>query len=252
MTISPHRYIYSNISTDMYIINISISQTCMRPRTGSFGVIIIAGGNSSRLKVNKVFLRIRREPLICETVRTASAITKKIVVAIGSQDQEEKFTPILPSWVKIVKDTKEEKAALYGIFTGLRSIETDYAAVLAVDLPFVNVEVIQMLYREAEGYDIALPKWPNGDIEPTYAVYRVSTSRKAFCEAIEAGGIRIVHAINRLGKINYVPVKRLRSVDKSLRCFINVNTEEDLEKVREIMRNELILRDHQMTKQNPI
>ncbi|MCL4436311.1 MAG: hypothetical protein M1503_02970 [Thaumarchaeota archaeon] len=47
-----------------------------------------------------------------------------------------------------------------------------------------------------------------------------------------------MHAINRLEKINYVPVEQLRSVDKPLRCFINVNTEADLEKVREILRNE--------------
>jgi molybdopterin-guanine dinucleotide biosynthesis protein A len=209
----------------------------VRSIPSSLGAIIIAGGKSSRLKVNKAFLKIRSEPLISEVVRVTSAMTKNIIVSIGSQDQEEKFADVLPSWVKIVKDTKDEKAALYGIFTGLRFIETDYAAVLAVDLPFVNIEVIRMLHREAEGYDLALPAWPNGDIEPTYAVYRVSTSRKAFHDAIEADGIRIVHAINRLGKINYVHVEQIQSVDRSLHCFINVNTKADLEKVKKILHN---------------
>ncbi len=204
------------------------------------GVIVLAGGRSSRLKVNKVFLNIRGEPLISGIVRVASNVTDRIVVAIGSQDDEEKFAEVLPGRVKIAKDTTEEKAALYGVFTGLKAIETDYAAVLASDLPFVNSEVIRMLYYESRGFDLAIPRWPNGDIEPLYAVYHVSTSRDAFSDAIENGEVRIRDGIKRLEKINYVPVERFRSLDESLHCFLNINTATDLEKVNNILCKERI------------
>lgn len=207
-------------------------------KSDNFGVIILAGGRSSRLKVNKVFLNIRREPLICEIVRVASEVTEKVVVTIGKHDQEEKFAEILPSWVKIARDTTEEKAALYGVLTGLKSIETRYTAVLAADLPFVNTNIIRILYREAEGFDLAIPRWPNGDIEPLYAVYQVSAAQKAFSETVESGIVRMRDAINRFGNVNYVPVEHLRSADKSLHCFINLNTVNDLERVRAIMQAE--------------
>ncbi len=204
----------------------------------TLGVIILAGGKSSRLKANKVFLKIRCEPLISEIVRVASDVTESIVVAIGSRDDEEEFAAILPGRVKIVKDTVDEKAALYGVLTGLRAAETDFAAVLAADLPFVNSEVIRILSYEAQDFDLAIPEWPNGNIEPLYAVYRVASSRRAFSDAIETGGVRIQDAIDRLEKVNYVPVDRFLHVDKSLRCFFNVNTKADLERVRSILREE--------------
>lgn len=201
-------------------------------------MIVLAGGKSSRLRVNKVFLNIRGEPLLSEVVRVASDVTESIILAIGSGDDEEEFAAILPGRVKIVKDTAEEKAALYGVFTGLQAVETDFAVVLAADLPFVNSEVIRILSYEARGFDLAVPKWPNGDIEPLYAVYRVTSSRKAFSDAIEAGGVRIRDAIDRLEKVNYVPVDRFLQVDKLLRCFINVNTKADLEMVTTILQEE--------------
>ncbi len=214
----------------------------------NFGVIILAGGRSSRLKVNKVFLNIRREPLISEMVRVASEVAENVVVTIGNQDQEEKFSEILPSWVKIARDSTEEKAALYGVLTGLKSIETKYTAVLAADLPFANPKIIRILYREAEGFDLAIPRWPNGDIEPLYAVYRVSAAQKAFSETVESGVVRMRDAINRFGKINYVPVEQLRSADKSLHCFINLNTAADLERVKAICRQRRIRPRHLPTK----
>ncbi|MCL5319188.1 MAG: molybdenum cofactor guanylyltransferase [Thaumarchaeota archaeon] len=207
-------------------------------KPSTLGVIVLAGGKSSRLRVNKVFLKIRCEPLISEVIRVASDVTESIVLAIGSRDDEEEFAAILSGRVKIVKDTVEEKAALYGVFTGLQAVETDFAAVLAADLPFVNSEVIRILNYEAQGFDLAIPKWPNGDIEPLYAVYRVAASRRAFGDAIGAGGVRIRDAIDRLEKVNYVPVNRFLQVDNSLRCFININTAADLEKVRTILREE--------------
>ena len=207
-------------------------------KSGGLGVVILAGGKSSRLKVNKVFLKIRYEPLISEIVRVVSEVAENVVVTIGKQDQEEKFAEILPRWVKIAKDTTDEKAAIYGVLTGLRAVETDYTAILAADLPFVNSEVIRMLHREVEGFDLAIPRWPNGDIEPLYAVYRVLAAQKAFYDTVESGAVRIRDAVNRLEKINYVPVEQFLSVDKSLRCFVNVNTPTDLERVKIILRAE--------------
>lgn len=207
-------------------------------KPASLGVVILAGGRSSRLRVNKVFLKIRSEPLISEIVKAALEVAGKVVVTIGKQDQEEKFAEILPKRVKIAKDITEDKAALYGVLTGLRAIETIYTAILASDLPFVNPEVLRILHREAEGFDLAIPRWPSGDVEPLYAVYRVSAAQKAFHDTVESGSVRMRDAINRLGRINYVPVELLQSVDKSLHCFINLNTAADLERVRAIMQAE--------------
>lgn len=202
----------------------------------SLGVIILAGGRSSRLKHNKVFLNIRGEPLIKHVVQVASEASKNIVLAIGKQDREEDYTSILPRWVNIAKDITEEKAALFGILTGLKAIKTDYTAVLAADIPFINSEVIRRLHREAEGFDLAIPSWPNGDIEPLYAVYKVSTALRVFRDVVKAGRIRIRDAIEKLERVNYVSVEKFRYADPSLHCFLNINTQADLDLVEDLLR----------------
>jgi molybdopterin-guanine dinucleotide biosynthesis protein A len=201
------------------------------------GVIILAGGTSSRLKSNKVFTTIRGEPLIIRVVRASSEVSQNIVVAIGKKDKEEDFK-ILPSGIRVARDTRNKKAALYGALTGFRATPTEYAVVLAADLPFVNTEVIRILHHEAKGLNLAIPRWPNGNIEPLYAVYRVSAARGSFDSAVEEGAVRIKDAINRMGNVNYVPVKRFQTADPSLRCFVNVNTEADLEEAESILRKQ--------------
>ncbi len=203
---------------------------------GSLGIIILAGGRSRRMNCNKVFLEIRGEPLIRRVVRMASEVSRKMVVAIGMQDRVEDFTSILPEWVSVVRDTNEDKAALFGVLTGLESIKADYAVVLAADLPFVNPEVIRRLHREAEGFDLAIPSWSDGDIEPLYAVYKVSSARIVFKEAVRVGEVRMRDAIKRLKRANYVSVEKFRDVDPLLRCFMNINTPENLRMVEDVLR----------------
>lgn len=199
------------------------------------GVVILAGGRSSRMGRNKVFLEIGGEPLIRRVVRVASEVSREIVVTIGIRDRVEDFTSILPKWVSVARDTNEDKAALFGVLTGLEYIKVDYAAVLAADLPFVSSEVVKRLHREAEGFDLAIPSWSDGNIEPLYAVYKVSSALQVFEEVVKAGEVRMRDVINRLKRVNYVSVEKFRDVDPLLRCFLNINTPEDLRKVEDML-----------------
>jgi len=202
---------------------------------GNLGVIILAGGKSSRMQSNKVFLKIKGEPLVKHVVRVTSRISNHIILAIGKHDREENYASILPKSVKITRDKTEKKAALYGMITGLETIETDYAVILAVDTPFININVIKQLQIEAQGFDVAIPVWPNGNIEPLYAVYNVATTIWAFKKAVEEGENRIKDVINKLKHINYVSVENFKDLDANLNCFFNINTPKDFKIAEQIL-----------------
>ena len=202
---------------------------------GNLGVIILAGGKSSRMQSNKVFLKIKGEPLVKHVVRVTSRISNHIILAIGKHDKEENYASILPKSVKIIHDKTEKKAALYGMITGLETIETDYAVILAVDTPFININVIKQLQIEAQGFDVAIPVWPNGNIEPLYAVYNVATTIWAFKKAVEEGENRIKDVINKLKHINYVSVENFKDLDANLNCFFNINTPKDFKIAEQIL-----------------
>ena len=206
-----------------------------RHNKGNLGAIILAGGKSSRMQSNKVFLKIKGEPLVKHVVRVTSRISNHIILAIGKHDREENYASILPKSVKITRDKTEKKAALYGMITGLETIETDYAVILAVDTPFININVIKQLQIEAQGFDVAIPVWPNGNIEPLYAVYNVATTIWAFKKAVEEGENRIKDVINKLKHINYVSVENFKDLDANLNCFFNINTPKDFKTAEQIL-----------------
>ncbi len=208
--------------------NISLIKKRKEKTENSLGIVVLAGGKSSRMENNKSFLRIRGKPLIKHVVDVASEISKHIVITIGIGEKEEEYNSILPKLVRIVKDTSDYKAPIFGILSGLNLIGTEYAAVIASDLPFINSKVIRQLYLEAEGFDLAIPYWPNGNYEPLYAVYYVTKALNVFKEIVKAGRYRLLDGINNLKRVNKIPVDDLRDSDPSLQCFININTPEDL------------------------
>jgi len=205
--------------------------------SNDFGVIILAGGKSSRMGLNKSFLKIGSESLIERIVEFASKVSNNIVITIGKNDKTSDYSSILPRWVRVEKDSNQNKAAIHGVLTGLETINAKYAAVIAVDLPFANAKVIEILKESAVGYDLAIPYWPNGNIEPLFAVYHVSSALKAFRGAVNDNKIRLKDAIERLEKVNYVNVDKFREIDANLYCFININTPNDISSVKEIFNS---------------
>lgn len=202
----------------------------------SLGIIILAGGKSSRMKSNKIFIKFLGDPLIKRVINEVSKVSKNIIVTIGKNDNKKEYTSILPKWVNVIHDKVDEKASLYGTLTGLESIKSDYVLILAADIPFVNAEIIKRLFIEANGFDMAIPIWSNGNVEPLYAVYNVQATINTFRESFKKGEVRIKDAINKFKKINYVPVENFKDIDVNLNCFMNINTPEDLRKATEIAR----------------
>jgi molybdopterin-guanine dinucleotide biosynthesis protein A len=190
------------------------------------------------MNINKIFLELREKKMMSHIVESVSELSNNIVLSIGSRDKKEDYVPLLPHWVRIEKDKQEQKAALFGMLTGFRAINSEYALVIASDIPFINIDVVKHLYQEAFGFNLALPVWPNGDIEPLYAVYKVSETLKTIECRLKEGKIRIRDSIDRLGKVKYIPVNEFRKWDKDLRCFLNINTQEDLLAVEEILKGE--------------
>ena len=50
--------------------------------------IVLAGGSSTRAKVNKLLLEVDRKPLICHTINTISPFVDKVIVVTGKFHNE--------------------------------------------------------------------------------------------------------------------------------------------------------------------
>jgi molybdopterin-guanine dinucleotide biosynthesis protein A len=192
-------------------------------------LIVLAGGQSSRFGSEKPFQILAGKPLICHVIDRLSNLADDVIVVIGRGEPRVEYSALLPDYVRVMNDELEGKNPLVGIVTGLRAFESDYAAVLACDTPFVNRAVVELLFQRALNADAAIPRWNNGQIEPLQAVYRRLPAIRAAQEALADKDSSHREMISRLEHVVYVSVEdQIGRVDPGFRSFFNINTKEDM------------------------
>ncbi|MFQ6050387.1 MAG: molybdenum cofactor guanylyltransferase [Candidatus Hydrothermarchaeota archaeon] len=193
--------------------------------------IILAGGKGSRLNfINKAFIKIRGRSLIEIVIENVKEVVDEVVISVANE-REKKFFENELGDTKIVKDIIEDFGPLAGILTGLKNTKSEYSVVLACDMPFLNKDVIDFLFKNTRGYDAVIPKWEDDRVEPLHAVYKRESMLKETEDAVNKGFKKILVPICRLPRVKYISVNEIAAIDPELRTFVNINTLEDLKKL---------------------
>ena len=201
----------------------------MNRRNRERATIILAGGLSSRFGSNKALQTLAGKPLICHMIERVSRVAGEVVVVLGRGESKTEYDAILPLHVRVVNDDREGKNPLVGMVAGLGAIVSDYTAILACDAPFVNSEVIELLFRRALKADAAIPRWNRRRIEPLQAVYCRAPTLRAALETLTPSDLSIEDMIMKLGQVVYVSIEdEIANIDRDLTTFFNINTREDL------------------------
>ena len=199
------------------------------------GAIVLAGGPSRRMGRAKPLIKVAGVPLVVRVVQAAREAAAEVVV-VTKTTQAGSLRPVLPDGVALRTDIGRIQSPLVGFAAGADALTSEYVAYLPCDLPLLSPVLLYALFTAAEGHDAAIPKWPDGRIEPMVAVYLRSPARDAAKEALEAGDRANTDLIRRLLDVAYIPVEELRAVDPGLDSFVNVNTPEDLKAVERRLR----------------
>jgi molybdenum cofactor guanylyltransferase len=186
--------------------------------------IILAGGRNLRMGKNKAFLTIQGERLIDRTHALLVQLVEEIFLVTNSP------LDYLDLKVRTVADLLPGKGSLGGIYTGLFYATASHALVVACDMPFLNRPLIQYLQGLAKGYDIVIPRTPDG-LQPLHAIY--SQRCLPFMEELlQRDNLRILDFFPKVKKREVLP-EELLPFDPELKSFMNINTPEDLARLRE-------------------
>jgi len=204
--------------------------------------VILAGGNSHRLGLEKALLEFDGRPLICWTAEVLLQAADEVVVVAKDRDHARRLAQIVldrtPSnqtvsdqnRIRFTWDSIRGFGPVAGLEAGLRMARGRFAFATACDLPFLNRMVIEKLFDLADrdlGYEAAVPVQPNGYFEPLHSVYERAKMQHAFQRALERGERRIHVPLQEL-VVNRVPKEQFLPMDPELLCFFNLNTREDL------------------------
>lgn len=208
--------------------------------------VILAGGNSHRLGLEKALLEFDSRPLICWTIKMLLSVADEVVVVARDRDHAGRLEEILSlqpiseeeissqTRVRFTWDSVKGFGPVAGLEAGLRMAKERFAFVTGCDIPFLNHMVIERLFELADpgkGYQAAVPVQPNGYFEPLQAVYERTKMQQACQRALKRDERRI-HVILQELVVNQVPEVILKTLDPELLCFFNINTREDLEKAQ--------------------
>lgn len=131
--------------------------------------IVLAGGRSSRLGIDKASLLVAGETLLKRVVVALTQITQDIVVVKATNQP----LPTLPKKVRIVEDLLPDRGPLGGLYTGLEYSTSTHAFVVGCDMPLLNPSLLQDLLSKAEDYDAVIPRI-DGRLQTLHAIYRRS------------------------------------------------------------------------------
>ena len=194
------------------------------------GIIVLAGGLGLRMGgKNKPLIKLKDKTMIEHVVGKALKVSKNIGISINKNQNPKFFKKIFPS-LPVWKDEFSGGGPLAGIVTGIKKLNAEYVAVLSCDTPFVNPEVLRYLFKKVEGFDAAVPIWPNGFLEPLQAVYKTKSFLPLAKDALKKSSFSIFKIIKKLKNPLHVPVETLKAIDPDLKTFFNINTLEDLER----------------------
>ncbi len=138
----------------------------------------------------------------------------------------------LPVKVRIVVDYFSGKGPLGGVYTGLKEAMTFYSIIVACDMPFINLTLLNYLIKVAPGFDLVIPKI-GGMLEPLHAVYS-KNCLQVMEETLNEGCLQIAKIIP-LVETRYITDEEVDAYDPKHLSFFNINTEVDLQKAKFLM-----------------
>ena len=179
----------------------------------NLGVIILAGGLSSRMGYPKALLPwVNGESLISHALRNAlDHDAKDVLISIGDDEalgqaiqaniidtlsNEEK------NKVSIVRDSVERCGPLGGLYSALSVGKSHAYAVLAVDMPFMDFNLYyDWLYRvEGDGWSVIVPVGESGRYEPMVGIYKPSIA-PLLQTALAGEDVSLHHALDIIGTV---------------------------------------------------
>ena len=193
---------------------------------------VLAGGQSRRMGRDKAFLPVGGKPVIQRVLERVASLSDDIILVTNTPD---KFTFDIDC--RITGDIYPGKGSLGGIYSALVAARYPHCLIVACDMPFLNVRLLQYLVRLARiyDYDAVVPevsdRW-----ETLHAVYS-KRCLHPIERCLQQDDLR-VRSFFKDVRVRIVEQRRLEHFDPLLRSFLNMNTPEEWRYLQLIAANE--------------
>jgi len=181
--------------------------------------IILAGGKSRRMGMEKGLVVFQGQPLIHRAVAVLKNICDEILVSSNSHSYDY-------LGYKVVRDVYHDSGPMGGIYSCLRESKSRKNLVLSCDMPFVTVDIFDHLSVQTGNAWIGVPWYENDHYEPLCGIYM----KDALPDMETFIGNKNYKLPELFGKTNFKALK-INDIHPQLNkyYFFNINSPMDLE-----------------------
>ena len=192
-----------------------------------FSVVVLAAGNSYRMKKSKALLKFDKNTSFIEQIKKQylkNPLCIELIIVLNKNNYDLLKENILnDKRVKIVLNKFPEKERFYSVYCGLKALHYKKKVFLHnVDNPFVNQYLIKTLLQDKNNAQVIIPQYENKGGHPVLINENVVLD---ICKE-KKFGYRLNEYFSKYNKV-YIPVK-----DKNI--LVNINTQEDYKRLIKI------------------
>ena len=190
------------------------------PEKESVCGVILTGGKSLRMGLNKAFLNIQGQPMVVRSAAHLAAVTDEIL--ISSNDP----APYEVLGLPVIPDLYPGQGPLAGLHAAMAHTRRSLVLLLACDLPRIHSGMLARLIHGAPGFDAVVPRTTDERVHPLCAVYRRTCFKHIEANLVCLKNKMVAFLENPSLKVNWLEPAEGSFVDEDL---INLNSPNDLE-----------------------
>jgi molybdopterin-guanine dinucleotide biosynthesis protein A len=194
---------------------------------------ILIGGRSSRMGKDKALLKIDGETFARRAVNTVIHAFPNNNISLVARDENQFAGADLPADIPVIFDILKDRGTYSGLHAALTSAQSEWIFVLACDYPFVTVELLKLLRHHINNdVDAVVPIQKDDRTQPLCAFYRTENLLPIVEKIIALGDLPPLRQIFDQIRARFVQFSEIKNLPDSARSFLNINSPEDLEKLR--------------------
>lgn len=146
----------------------------LKPLTEQTGAIVLAGGRSTRMGVDKSGLPLGKKTLLKHVVLETSRLASQVIVILNRDQQELSLTTAPGCHIQFGRDSKDRQGPLQGIADGVSLLKDDirFCYVLSCDLPYLTTDWLLKLRERLTGDVDVVCTCVDTITNPLIALYR--------------------------------------------------------------------------------
>lgn len=186
---------------------------------------ILAGGKSTRMKFNKAFAAIADQSVYQIILQKFRQSFEDIITISNEPNQ------YMQMGARVFPDVFPGLGPVAGIHSALYHARFDAVFVMGCDMPFMNMDLVEYLLTQLEGYDGVVPQI-GGKLQPLSAIY----SKKCLpvlTDCLQHDRLKLVRVFEELNA-KTIPEHELFQFGNIHEIFMNVNDPDALVLARKI------------------